>query len=109
MPNYVCRLCRKVILYLQATRCWERMKLYYGCNNWFHQHFENLETPPSSPYNSSKWFGRACKKLPAIHINSVPYIVLDQISFRACLADERMPAVIALVCKKWNLFINEKF
>ena len=87
----------------------ERMKLYDGCNNWFHQHCENLETPPSSPYNSSNWFGRACKKLPAIHINSVPYIVLDEISFRACLADERMPAVIALVCKKWSLFINEKF
>ena len=29
--------------------------------------------------------------------------------FKVSLADERMFAVIALVCKKWSLFINEKF
>ena len=29
--------------------------------------------------------------------------------FKVCLADERMFAFIALVCKKWSLFINEKF
>ena len=85
------------------------MKNCDGCNNWFHQHCENLEIPPNSPYNSSNWFGRACQKLLAIHINSLPYIVLDKIFFKACLADERIFAVTALVCKKWSLFIHEKF
>ena len=35
--------------------------------------------------------------------------MLDKIFFKVCVADERMLAVIALVCKKWILFINEKF
>ena len=35
--------------------------------------------------------------------------MLDKIFFKVCLADERMFAVIALVSKKWSLFINEKF
>ena len=87
----------------------ERMKQCDGCNNWFHQHCENFEIPPNSPYNSSNWFCRACQKLPAIHINSLPYIVLGKIFFEVCVADEVMSAVITLVCKKWSLFINEKF
>ena len=87
----------------------ERIKECDGCNNWFYLHCENLEIPPNSPYNSSNWFGTACQRLPAIHINSLPYIVLEKIFFKACHADERMFAVIALVCKKWSLFINEKF
>ena len=85
------------------------MKQCHGCNNWFYQRCENFEIPPNSPYNSSKWFCRACQKLPAIHINSLPYIVLDKIFFEVSLADERMFAVIALVCKKWSLFIDKKF
>ena len=85
------------------------MKQCDGCNNWFHEHSENCEVPPNSTYNSSNWFCRACKKLSAIHINSLPYIVLDKIFFKVCLADERMFAVIALVWKKWSLFFNEKF
>ena len=87
----------------------ERIKQCNGCNNWLHQHCENLEISLNSPYNSSNWFGRACQRLPVIHINSLPYIVLDKIFFKACLADERIFAVRALVCKKWSLFIHEKF
>ena len=34
--------------------------------------------------------------------------MLDKIFFKVCLVDERMFGVIALVCKKWSLFINEK-
>ena len=87
----------------------KRMKQCDGCNNWLHQHCENFEITPNSPYNSSNWFCRACKKLPAIHINSLPYIVLGKIFLKACLTDERMFAVRALVCTKWSLFSNEKF
>ena len=85
------------------------MKQCNGCKSWFHQHCENFKIPPNSPYILSTWFCRACQKLPAIHINSLPYTVLDKIFFKVCVADERMFAVIALVCKKWILFINEKF
>ena len=35
--------------------------------------------------------------------------MLDKIFFKVCLTDEREFAVIALVGKKWSLFINEKF
>ena len=87
----------------------KRMKQCDGCNNWLHQHCENFEITPNSPYNSSNWFCRACKKLPVIHINSLPYIVLGKIFLKACLTDERMFAVRALVCTKWSLFSNEKF
>ena len=87
----------------------ERIKQCNGCNNCFHQHRENFEILPNSPYNSSNWFCRAGQKYPAIHINSLPYIVLDKIFFKVCLTDEREFAVIALVGKKWSLFINEKF
>ena len=85
------------------------MKQCDDCNNWFHQHCENFEIPPNPSYNSSSWFCRACQKLPGMHINYLSYIVLDKIFFEVCLADERMFAVIALVCKKWSLFINEIF
>ena len=91
----------------------ERMKECDGCNNCFDLHCENLEIPPSppspppTPYNSSNSFSRAC--LPAIHINSPPYLVLDKIFLKACVADEFMFAVIAFICKNWSLFINEKF
>ena len=87
----------------------ERMKQCDDCNNWFHQHCEKFEIPPNPSYNSSNWFCRACQKLPAMLINSLSHIVLDKIFFEVCLADERMFAVIALVCKKWSLFINEIF
>ena len=87
----------------------ERMKQCDGCNNWFHQHCENFEIPPNSHYNSSNWFCRTCRKLLTVQINSLPYIVLDKVFIKVCLADERMFAVLALVCKKWSLFINEKF
>ena len=48
----------------------KRMKQCDGCNSWFHQHCEDFEIPPISPYNLSNWFCRACQKLSAIHINS---------------------------------------
>ena len=78
MPNFTCRFCQKVILYLQATRYRGTIKRSDGCNNWFHQHCENFEIPTNCPYNSSNFFCRACQKLPTIHINSLPYIVLDR-------------------------------
>ena len=39
------------------------MKQCDGCNNWLHQHCENFEITPNSPYNSSNCFRRACQKL----------------------------------------------
>ena len=59
----------------------ELMQQCDGYNNWFHQHCENLKVPWNSPYNSFNWFHRALQKLPTIHINSLPYRVLEKIFF----------------------------
>ena len=44
---------------------------------------------------------------PADQLSSLYNVAQD--FFKVCLADEGMFAVIALVYKKWSLFINEKF
>ena len=60
-------------------------------------------------YDLSQWYCSSCDQILFVHINSLPYLVLDKLFMELCITDEKMHLTLALVCKKWKSFIDEKF
>ena len=87
----------------------ERMKECDCCKTWFHQHCENFERISNTNINLSQWCCSSCDQIPFVHINSLPYLVLDKLFMELCITDEKVHLTLALVCKKWKSFNNEKF
>ena len=55
----------------------ERMKECF--KNWFHQHCKNFERISNTNINLSQWYCSSCDPIPFVHINSLPYLVLDKV------------------------------
>ena len=94
-----------IILSSNQVDIGERTKQCDGCNNWFYQHSEIPPNPRIIHLTGSAELIKNC--LP--YTSNLCLIQCQTRFFKVCLADEIMFAVIALVCKKWRLFINEKF
>ena len=85
------------------------MKEFDCCKNWFHQHCENFERISNTNISLLQWYYSSCDQIPFVHINSLPYLVLDKLFMELCITDEKMHLTLALVCKKLKSFFNEKF
>ena len=79
------------------------------CKNWFHQHCKNFEWISNTNINLSQWYCSSCDQIPFVHPNSLPYLVLDKFFTELCTTEEKTHLTLALVCKKWKSFSNEKF
>ena len=83
----------------------ERMKECF--KNWFHQHYKNFERISNTNINLSQWYCSSCDEIPFVHINSLPYLVLDKVFMGLCISDEKMHLTLALLCKNGNLLLTK--
>ena len=73
--------------------------------NWFHQHCKNFECISNTNINLSQWYCSSCDQIPFVHLNSLPYLVLDKFFTELCITEEKTHLTLALVCKKWKFLV----
>ena len=79
-----------------------KMKLCCKCNQWFHDHCEELDNDQQQ--TKDHWYCHYC-----IGIHQLPIEITENIFINICTENEGMFLTLSLVCKRWRRMINTSF